>query len=149
MQVAIDIEPIMQEFERRLKTMPSFRTVTRRWQPWDQLADIAQPALVIVEPKETVTDRRGQQSAVKNIVQLIIYEKVDYQDKEVAPITKLNNLIKEVRQALLPSGADISRNANTLGGLVSNCCIEGDILKDAGILDEQASAYIPVTILIP
>jgi len=49
--------------------------------------------------------------------------------------------------SLKPSPATLGRQ--TLGGLVSNCYIDGKIMKDPGDLDGDGIAVIPVKILAP
>lgn len=123
--------------------------VTRVWQPWDQLAEIRQPAIVLTEPSEEETSRRGQQPALKLDVKLVCYIQVDPRDEIYPPNTRVNHFISNIRTALLPRvGVDLATNAQTLNGLVSNVYVDGRILKDSGIIDNQGSALIPVTILI-
>jgi len=124
------------------------KTVTRVWQPWDQVSELVQPAIVIVEPTEDETSRRGSQPALKLEVLLVCYVTVDPKDLTTPPNTAINNLISAVRTVILPKGADIVVNAQTLGGLVSNVFIDGKIVKDAGIIDNQGSVLIPVTVQI-
>ncbi len=150
-----DVETIMDALEGLLSTVSNVApstgvipTVTRVWQPWENVAKISQPALIIVEPGETVTDRRGQQPALKLDVMILCYMQMDPADAANPPNTRLNNFISAIRAALLPSGSDIVRNAQTLGGLVSNVFIDGKIVKDAGIIDGQGSIMIPMTIII-
>ncbi len=73
---------------------------------------------------------------------------MDPKDLVNPPNTRLNTLIAAVRTALLPTGSDVVINAQTLSGLVSNVFIDGKIVKDAGIIDNQGSVLIPVTVLI-
>lgn len=150
-----DVEIIMEALEGLLATVhdvaPStgvIPTVTRVWQPWDQVSKLAQPALVIVETGETSTDRRGQQPSLKLDCLLLCYMQMDPEDTMNPPNTRLNNFVAAIRRTLLPSGPDMVRNAQTLGNLVSNVFIDGKIVKDAGIIDGQGSIMIPLTILI-
>lgn len=150
-----DLEAIMGRVEvllRRTTGIEPFgdvQTVTRIWQPWDEIASIAQPAIVIVEPSQDMTNNRGQQISVRLNLQLVCYIQVDPKDLVNPPNTRVNNFVMAVQRALLPyTGKDKAVNAQTLDGLVSNVFIDGKILKDAGIIDGQGSALIPVTVLI-
>jgi hypothetical protein len=151
-----DIESIMVAYEALLKKTQSFApfdsgtipTVTRVWQPWEQVNQLAQPAIVIVEAGEKETDRRGQQSSLSLKLMLTCYIIVDPKDTDYPPNTRLNSFLSAIRTAHLPSGSDIVKNAQTLGGLVSNVFIDGNVVKDAGIIDSQGSILIPVTVLI-
>lgn len=148
MVIVPNVEGIMAALEILLQGTSGVITVTRIWQPWEQIASIAQPAIVIVEPTETQTDRRGQQPSLKLEVLLVCYAQVDPADAASAPNTRLNALLAAIRTALLPQGRDVALNAQTLDGLVSNVYVDGQIVKDAGIIDNQGSMLIPVTVLI-
>ena len=60
--------------------------------------------------------------------------------------TTLNGLLADIEAALAP---DSDGDAQTLGGLVSRCWIEGTLYKDPGILANQAMAMVPVRMLVP
>lgn len=141
-------EAIMVALEALLATTAGVQTVTRVWQPWDQVSQLAQPAIVLVEPTEEETQRRGQQSQLKMEVLLVCYVTVDPASVATPPNTAINNLVSAIRTILLPKGPDLTVNAQTLGGLVSNVFIDGKIVKDAGIIDNQGSVLIPVTVQI-
>jgi hypothetical protein len=146
-----NVEAIMAALETLLSTLtPSpLQTVTRVWQPWDQLQSVLQPALVIVKPKEKERQSTASRPIVELQVKLVVYFQVNNQDQTTTPDTVMNNILFAIRQALLPSGADLGKNSTTLGGLVQAVLIDGDILQDAGVLDQQASMFIPLKILIP
>jgi len=152
MRFVFDVEQIMEEFEALLLGTTNIapfgdvKTVTRVWQPWDQVAEIAQPAIVIVEPREKETARRGQQPSLILQTLLVCYIQCDPNDLANPPNTRINNFLKAIRTALLPQGTDVAVNAQTLGGLVSDAFIDGEIVKDAGILDNQGSLMIPVSL---
>ncbi len=158
MQIAQDVNSVMQELENHLKDVlletlvvdPPVQTITRQWVPWDQLTNQKQPLIVLVEPSEDVTHRRGQQSAVKLTVKCLRYMQGSTEaDANPTNSEKLNDFIKGLRTALLPYGAGIGQNVNTLNGLVSDCGIQGKIIKDAGTLDGQMSALVPIVVTIP
>jgi len=147
-----DTELIMVRFEALLASVTGIvpfgavKTVTRVWQSWEQVAQIAQPAIVIVEPREKETARRGQQPSLSLQTLLVCYIQCDPKDTVNPPNTRVNSFLKAIRTALLPQGSDIALNAQTLGGLVSNAFIDGEIVKDAGILDDQGSLMVPVSL---
>lgn len=58
-------------------------------------------------------------------------------------ITKLNDLKTQIEDALNAGPGQ----AQTLGGLVSHCWIEGETFQDPGIFDKQGWAVIPVKAL--
>lgn len=156
MQTVPDVDSVVENLKALLVTLSgptsdplNFQTVTRIWQPWDQLANVAQPAIIIVEPDENEKHRRGQQGSIELTINLVVYARGDNTNEASTPASVLNALIKRIRTALLPSGSGISQNIQNLGGLVSDCYISGRVRKDAGVLDEQMSALIPVVVTIP
>ena len=64
---------------------------------------------------------------------------------DLAPAIGLNYLMDAVVAALNPFPLE----AQTLGGLVTHCWVEGKIDMHPGDLDGQAIAIIPVKILVP
>ena len=71
---------------------------------------------------------------------------------QLAPGNALNPFGKRDQNIArkIASESDISENnVQNLGGLVSDCYISGKVKKDAGILDEQMTAILPVTITVP
>lgn len=62
------------------------------------------------------------------------------------PSATLNYVLDALMRVLEP---DPIREVQTLGGLVHNCWIEGQIELHAGDLDGQAIVVIPIRILLP
>lgn len=146
----VDVEPVLNALENLLKQVAEFETVSRTFVPWDQILATDQPALIIHDFKETESGGRGQRDKLTLYVQLLIFFKVDKNDKTLRPSTKMNNLVKAVRKAIVPrTGPDTINGVQTLGGLVDDCRIDGDIKKDQGVLDDQGSVLIPLVITIP
>lgn len=70
--------------------------------------------------------------------------------KDVAiPATQLNNLLDSLDAALKSDPAFVMTGKQTLGGLVQNVYIEGDLFFDPGDLDGDGVAIVPVKILVP
>jgi hypothetical protein len=70
-----------------------------------------------------------------------------YEGDETAPVSPLLNAgIKAMLGALVPPGGE---EANTLGGLVTDCFAEGTIKVFEGLLGNKAVAIIPISILVP
>lgn len=63
--------------------------------------------------------------------------------------TILNAPILALWNALQPKGADIMTQRQTLGGLVNNAYVDGDIFFDPGDIDGDGMAIIPVKVLVP
>jgi len=70
-------------------------------------------------------------------------------DADVAPSTVLNNLV----DALVGPSGVLTPKANgdsqTLGGLVTDCAVDGDVKIFEGLLGDRCVAIIPIRILLP
>lgn len=71
-------------------------------------------------------------------------------------VSSLTPLVEAIENAIDPlvhnlSGMDMAAGASTLGGLVTYCWIEGDVLYIPGDIDPSglAMATVPVKILVP
>jgi hypothetical protein len=151
-QFVPDVEAVMEAFRTSLQSLitdQTVKTLTRIWIPWDDLKDILQPAVVIVEPWEMEEATIGKKSKITLTTQLVCYLQTDRADLISTPAKKVNDLIRAIRNVIIPNGSDIVRNTNTLGGLAAGVFVNGKIVKDAGVLDNQASILIPVSIILP
>lgn len=126
-----------------------FNTYDRRILPAPEYAPKIQPALLLCELGDDV---QRQQALAKQIWHGIIvgYARKPDNNKALAGITIINPMIDAVMNILNP---DISLGSlqQTLGGLVSECWVEGEIIKNTGDTDEdgQAKFSIPIRILVP
>ncbi len=139
-------ETIMTALFNLVSASASFATTSRRLQLWSNVAPSDRPALFLCERGGTYA-RAGEavpESVTLN-VDIFLYTDAG-KDQSAVPATTLNNLIDAVDAALAP---DALTGLQTLGGLVSHCWIEGRIMKDAGDLDGDGIAVIPVRILVP
>lgn len=135
-----------------------FATYTRRWKSiWDDpLAQTAAlPMLVQWENAETVSwDNIGIGRVLRLGVMLELYTKIPdgetlgVKDATTSGSEALNPLLDAIDTALMPGDDD---GRQTLGGVVWDCRIEGDIVKAMG--DEDPSglcgALVPISILVP
>jgi len=123
---------------------PAFVTTSRRLQQWSNVAPAQQPALFVMEGNQSAGES-GPYGLTRWELRahLFIYARVGA-DPEETPSTTLNNLVDAVEWAILnvPKG-----QAQTLGGLVSDCRIVGEVVIDEGVLDQQALAIVPVSII--
>ena len=124
----------------------AFVTASRRLQTWSSVADSDKPAIFFSERRETYN--RSSEAVPQSVtLEVDIYIYIDSSlEQTVVPATTLNNLIDAVDTALAPNAIT---GLQTLGGLVSHCWIEGKVLKDAGDLDGNGVAIIPLKILVP
>jgi hypothetical protein len=121
--------------------------VSRRLKLWTDVANEECPACFIAEH----TENRGRQSETLPkdglAADLFIYTRAPNQAD--VPASILNAALDALDLALKPTGADAIANKQTLGGLVSHCYIDGNVMKDPGDLDGQGLAVAPVKILVP
>jgi hypothetical protein len=133
-----------------VKGLP-FKTVARHGRIWGNIDPQIQPALFLI-PLGGPTDQPGPYGLPRYTLHylVLIYARADganvptNQPNTPAPQTILNNAWAAVQKALL--GSQIGQ-PQTLGGLVTNCWIEGEVTMQAGILDAQMALEIPVRAL--
>jgi hypothetical protein len=132
-------EDVFRALETILEAVPGIRTFGRRLVPWADVPPSDQPALYMLCANQTVTvDGRGMPPKRSLPVTLYLYNQNDCPAQQ-------NDLLDAIEAALEPRGEETL----TLGGLVSHCRIEGEIETDEGLLDSQAVAIIPISILVP
>jgi hypothetical protein len=134
------------------KVGANFVTIGRRHVPPPDLTPIMQPALFMVQVKETHKPKpRGVPTQLMLHGFLILYAPAPVANQlpgaeTVLAATTLNNLFKAIDDALQPDTMD---GYFSLGGMVSHCWIEGDTDMDPGIFGPQAAAILPLHILVP
>lgn len=117
------------------------------------LVSAAQPACFVLGVKETHNPRpRGVPTKLTLHGFLILYAPAPVADEDIGAETQLgatflNNLFFAIDAALEPD--NIMQGVFTLGGLVSDCWIEGDTDLDPGIFGSQAAAILPIHMLVP
>ncbi len=124
----------------------SFKTMSRRWQPPDQISPADRPALYQVETGEVAATSMkiaGLPLKWNARVDLVIYTSGDTSPLTV-PSTELNNLIDAV-EAALPNAAKAL--AQTLGGKVYTARIDGKIEIVENVTGAMALAVVPVILV--
>jgi hypothetical protein len=117
---------------------------SRRVKSFDDLP--AQPALCQAETDETMTQVTSQQATTTLGASWLICHQAGKDDSAV-PAQTTNAILAAVR-AVFVDPTDPSF-AQTLGGLVHKCWIEGRIQKFQGDLDGQTLLVVPIKILVP
>lgn len=128
---------------------PAFVTVSRRFRMWTDVPQDQRPALFIQQKKNSYSRAAQGESAPQKVTLnaiLWIYTYHNVGDQAVVPATDMNNLLDAIDRALQGSAMT---GLQTLGGLVSHCWIEDDVDFDAGDIDGDGVATIPVKILVP
>ena len=130
-----------------------FVSMGRKHKPPPDLSSAEQPAMFLIQVKEThVPKPRGVPTKLALHGFIIVYLEAPVADEPIGQetvlaATQLNNLFTAIDAAFLPDNA--LNGVFTLGGMFSHCWIEGDTDQDPGIFGSQAAAILPVHILIP
>jgi hypothetical protein len=117
---------------------------SRRVATFDDLP--AQPALCQAEHDETVAQVTSLESRTTLGASWLIYHQAG-KDDDAIPAQTTNAILTAVK-ALFVDPTDPTF-AQTLGGLVHKCWIEGRIQKFQGDLDGQTLIVVPIRILVP
>jgi len=129
---------------------PAWVTKNRLWKHWDEVPPDQQPAIFQTQVKEvsTTKDRTGIPLIWHFHINLHLYVNVGQQgDQGMAPSQVLNPLVDKILGLIQPGPGPTGEQ--TLGGLVTKCRVEGDIITDEGLFGPQGIVMIPVVILIP
>jgi hypothetical protein len=128
----------------RLTSAGNFATIGERLVYWTEVAE--QPALFVRYTGDEYAPRLTRMPA-KVVVEceVWLYTKAG-ENPAVPPAIALAGLVDMVEQLLAPGP---NAEAQTLGGQVTHCWIEGRTDIHPGDLDGQAIAVIPVKILVP
>jgi hypothetical protein len=106
----------------------------------------AQPALCQAETDETMSQVTRQVAVTTLGASWLIYHQAG-KDDDAVPAQTTNAILAAVRGLFVdPTDPDF---AQTLGGLVHKCWIEGRIQKFQGDLDGQTLIVVPIKILVP
>jgi hypothetical protein len=120
----------------------SFVTTSRRVRHWSDVPKSARPALFMACHAEQPTYRNEHTVAYNKLsVKLFVY--LDTSDRAFTPDTDVSVVLDAIDVALAPSPGP---QVQTLGGLVSHCRVEGEVLRDPGDLDGDGIIIIPISI---
>ncbi|RQS15530.1 hypothetical protein DF105_00940 [Burkholderia stagnalis] len=137
-------EPIYAALFAKVSAIAGLVTTSRRLRHWSDVTPVEQPALFQVQIRENQRPRKGIPALVSFRCELYLYVNTGNDLHDVTPATQLNQFMDAIEAALAP---DRLTGFQTLGGTVSHCWIEGDVITDEGVLGPQAVAIIPVNIL--
>ena len=124
-----------------------FLTTSRRFLSEDQIASAEKPALFLLDDDEQHTRGKQLVPAVRETIFECLMFISSGLDPNVVPGTTLNNLIDAIDPV---SGGVLKPGINgkqTLGGLVTDCYIEGKIIKAPGDIGGLGAARIPIKII--
>ena len=132
-----------------LQGVANFALTSQRYTSWDQLSAAKQfPALMLWEEGDRYEWRADPLARITLRVKAIIFLSASA-DLMVAPVQDIDNLLDAIDAALAPStGMDKVTGRQTLGNLVYNCRIEGEVIKASGDLDGISLLVVPINITI-
>ena len=121
-----------------------FKTVSRRWQDQSQVSPADRPSLYQVQKDELIgTSLNGLPFHARLTLDLVVYTVGDSEPSSV-PSTELNSLLDAVETAIRSATPGL---AQSLGGKVSHCRIDGKIQIVENVLGAMALAVVPIEIL--
>lgn len=147
------MEAIFVQIQNMVFTLPlggqvSWITTSRRLKLWADVPAELQPAVFLVEHEEHDEYRNLGLDRRRLNPRIWCYARTD--DPSIVGGTLLNTMLEAFEGQFAQGGVgDFSRNANTLGGLVYFCRLEGRVLKDPGDIDNQALLMVPLVVEMP
>jgi hypothetical protein len=121
-----------------------FAVMSRRFVPWSQKQNLEGVELYQLQLPQHGDQKRVGGATTWNLKAIwFVYAPVNTDDLITPTSPVLNNYMDALEAALLtnPGG-----NLQTLGGLVTNACIDGEVMFDEGLLAPPALLAIPITI---
>lgn len=140
-----------------LTGQPAFVTTGRKLPPVANIPQIQQPACFIIEADEDVLEKAFALQKYKHRALLFVFFRNLDGDAGI-PSTQLNNLRDAVifqlgqRQlnkdftTVAPLAAGLRQ---TLGGVVYHAWVEGRVMKNEGLQNNQGAIIFPLSILTP
>ena len=122
----------------------AWNTVSNRLRLWGDVSPDQQPAAFLVTHRET--DEYRNLGVLRRRLELKVwcYSRCD----SSIGATQLDSMM-EAFEATFNKIDDFSTGANTLGGMVYWCHIEGQVFKDPGDLDNQTLLIVPIVVEMP
>ncbi len=122
-----------------------WKTAQRAGMMWQDVGSVGQPAMFVFQIGES-----GTQAQAIGLTKwrlhfwCMIYLRADAAQisQQTTIETQMNDILDKIEKALQP----IRGEKQTLGGIVNNAWIEGQIIIDTGILDQQCALIIPVMV---
>jgi hypothetical protein len=131
-------------FSTSVRGHTSFVTVSRRLVHWSGVSKYQRPAAFLTVHTETPIYRNEQVPAYQKIsMRVFIY--IDASDDTSIPDVDVDTILDGIDSALQPIGGQPKQ---TLGGIVSHCRIEGDIIRDPGDMDGDGIIIVPLAVTL-
>jgi hypothetical protein len=125
---------------------PWVGTPARRLKLWADVPLDQRPILYQFEGVEETYKWANNYAAPIVTIEAHLFAYINAKDVSIVGSTQINQILNALHNALAPTGADIQRGKNTLGGLVQWCRIDGKIFRDPGDIDGDGLVRVPVLI---
>jgi len=131
----------------------AFTASGRRDSKPEQAASIGAPGLFLLKPREVYTYESGANGVppVRDLHFLaLIYTDVGTTDPTQVPADVIDDLLDAIDTALAPSPSDQVMNGarQTLGGIVYDCRIEGDVDIAPGDVQGKGMVLVPIRVVL-
>lgn len=131
-----------------IRKVTEFKTVSDKFVDWDEISAAQRPALFLWQ--------RGDTASWKNEVGMYLVMNHDAiicltptKEPTNSPIRQVNALLDALDVVMKPtSGEDQAYGRKTLGGLVYNTRIEGEIIKASGDVSDISVIIVPFKTLV-
>ena len=140
-QIANAIVALLQS--ATLNSQPTFQSVSRKLLMWTNVP--VQPAAFVTKYLESSVGKSDTLPRIRSF-NYRIFVFMQSGDDTSGNASSIDDLLDSVELVFTPSPVT---GKLTLGGLVSHCRIDGQIVIDPGDLDGQALITIPVSVLLP
>lgn len=123
-----------------------FKTISRHLVLWDKCPKEQRPAMYVsqIRPQIYEANRDGVPPRRTLKVSVVVY--TNCPANEVNADNGLNDILDAFDAALAPNPMT---SVQTLGNLVTNCKINGEVFMDPGYLDGDGLLIVPIDILLP
>jgi len=119
-------------------------TSGRKLRHWDDLKSSDFPALFQAQGDDEIAAHGNLPPAHSMLAKWWVYAYTDPSQNKT-PAEVINPLLDAVEAALAP---EPGQSAQTLGGLVDQCYIEGKVETDEGLLGDYSVAIVPIRIKV-
>jgi hypothetical protein len=136
-----------------LQNVPGLRTVSRRTRLPTQIGQNEMPALFLWGDGVDLYTKEPRGAGLRRVyemhaVLLFVSPHQDGDDRTGAEV--MHPLLDEIER-VVTAPDDFLANANTLGGMVERCWIEGEVVKATGDTDPKGigAAVVPIKVMVP
>lgn len=139
---------ISQTLFAQLESAYPWARAERGTEIWSNVAPVDQPFLGLICPHEAASQPQSWGlTRWERFYFALIYLRRDQMPLEEGQYFSdlVDDMLDAIDLALLgtPKG-----EANTLGGLVTQCSIDGDVMVNSGLLDNQSVILVPIHVVV-